>query len=211
MAAMSPRRSRRGGTWTTKHSSRWNRSRRNSPGRHPLLEAARASRRRRGRRPARPPPGAADAPHLVAVERPQELRLRVERQVADLVEEERAALGVGERALAPRVRAGERAPLVAEQLALDELPRQRRHVEATKGRARRGPSCVKRARDELLAGPALAGDEHGQRVPSQPAHLVGEPAHGDRRPGDPGERLARAAPSASPSRPPRRRASSARW
>ncbi len=45
-------------------------------------------------------PRRADAADLVAVEGAQELRLRLERQVADLVEEQRAPLRLGEGALA---------------------------------------------------------------------------------------------------------------
>ena len=51
------------------------------------------------------------------------------RQVADFVQEQRAAARCLERALAGGVRAGERAALVPEQLALDQLVRQRRTVE----------------------------------------------------------------------------------
>ena len=50
-----------------------------------------------------------------------------ERDLADLVEEERAAVGLLEAALAARDGAGERALLVAEELALEErLARARR-------------------------------------------------------------------------------------
>ena len=52
-----------------------------------------------------------------------------ERHVADLVEEERAAVRGLELADAPLVGAGERAALVAEELALEELVRDRRAVE----------------------------------------------------------------------------------
>ncbi len=63
---------------------------------------------------------AADPPELLGLEHPQELRLHVERKLADLVEEHRAAVGELERALARHVGARERAALVAEQLALEE-------------------------------------------------------------------------------------------
>ena len=45
-------------------------------------------------------PVAADALELALLEHPQELRLQVQRQLADLVEEERAAVGELEAALA---------------------------------------------------------------------------------------------------------------
>ena len=69
------------------------------------------------------------------------------RQIAHLVEEERSAVGLGEGAEAARVRAREGAALVAEQLALDELARERRHVDGDERAARgAGPPGAARAR-----------------------------------------------------------------
>ena len=113
MAPMSPRRSRSGGTWRTKHSSRWKRSRRKSPAVTRCSSGACVAATTRTSA-FWPLPGGADAPHLVAVERAQELGLRVEREVADLVEEEGAAVGLGEGAEPLRVGAGEGSALVAE-------------------------------------------------------------------------------------------------
>ena len=81
-----------------------------------------------------------DALDLAALERAQQLGLQVQRQLADLVEEERAAVRLLEGApCARRDRAGERALLVAEQLALDELLGDGRAVDRDEGllRARR--------------------------------------------------------------------------
>ena len=91
---------------------------RNSPARDQLLEVA----VRRGDDPHVDPDRlrAADALELLLLEHAQELRLQVERQVADLVQEERAAVGQLEAPDPPRDGAGERAPLVAEQLALEQ-------------------------------------------------------------------------------------------
>ena len=69
---------------------------------------------------------AADALDLALLDRAQQLGLQVEAQVADLVEEQRAAGGQLELAELLLVRAGERAALVAEQRALDQLVRDRR-------------------------------------------------------------------------------------
>src|SRR5262245_52472491 len=62
---------------------------------------------------------AAEATKLALLKNAQQLGLRVERQVADLVEEERGAVGLLEDAGSLGVRAREGAALVAEQLALD--------------------------------------------------------------------------------------------
>src|SRR5262249_44568359 len=57
-----------------------------------------------------------DAPHLRSLQRPQELRLHGKRQIADLVDEERAPVRLFEDALARGHRAGESAALVTEEL-----------------------------------------------------------------------------------------------
>ena len=67
---------------------------------------------------------AADAGELALLEDAQQLRLQVERHVGDLVQEERAAGRGLELADAALDGAGEGAPLVAEQLALEQLVRE---------------------------------------------------------------------------------------
>ena len=72
----------------------------------------------------------------------QQLRLQRERQLADLVEEERAAVGAarsGPRACSRR--AGERAAHVAEELALEQRLRDRRAVDRHE-RAARARGCA---------------------------------------------------------------------
>src|SRR6185312_7260640 len=57
-------------------------------------------------------------------------------------------------------RTGERALLVTEQLALDQLGRDRGAVELHERAIRALGVLVDRARDQLLAGAVLSGDEH---------------------------------------------------
>ena len=64
---------------------------------------------------------AADALEALLLDGAQQLGLRLQAHVADLVEKQRAAVGRFELALAPRHRAGEGALLVTEQLALHQL------------------------------------------------------------------------------------------
>ena len=64
--------------------------------------------------------GPADALELVLLQDAEDLGLRRQGQLADLVEEDRAPGGALEPAGLLAVGAGERAPLVAEQLALDQ-------------------------------------------------------------------------------------------
>ena len=99
---------------------------------------------------------AADALDLALLQDAQQLGLHGQRHVADLVEEERAAARALELAAPLLGRAGERAGLVAEQLALDELARARPRSSSSRAdpwraatpggwRARRAP-CRCRAR-----------------------------------------------------------------
>ena len=66
-------------------------------------------------------PRLAQAAELPILQGAQQLGLEIEREIVDLVEEERAAVGPLEAADALRHRAGEGALLVAEQLGLDQV------------------------------------------------------------------------------------------
>ena len=70
-------------------------------------------------------------------------------------------VGVLELAELALLRAGEGALLEAEQLALEQLRRQRRAVDLDEGPVAAARELEDRARDELLAGAALAAHEHG--------------------------------------------------
>src|SRR5262249_50430962 len=105
---------------------------------------------------------ASHALDLALLDRAQQLRLEVESQVADLVEKQRAARRELELAQLLLDRAGERAALVAEQRAFDELVRNRRHVDRDERRVAAARLLVQQARQQLLAGPALAEDQHGR-------------------------------------------------
>ena len=103
-------------------------------------------------------PGLADRPHALLLDDAQQLDLHVQRQVGDLVQEQRAALGGLDQALLVGDRAGEAALLVAEQLALHQLGRDRaavhRHERPVAARA----GIVDQVRDQLFAGAGLAID-----------------------------------------------------
>ena len=89
----------------------------------------------------------------------QELRLRLDRHRADLVEEDRALVGGLEQALLVGDRAGERATHVAEEVRLQKVGRERPGVDRHEGARRPRRQPVEGLRDELLARAALAGDE----------------------------------------------------
>src|SRR5262245_44767089 len=100
---------------------------------------------------------------LALLQDAQELRLQVEAQGADLVEEQRAAVGELEAAELLGVRAGEGALLVAEQLRLDQRLGDRRHVDGHERLPAALAPRVDRPRYQLLAGAALARDQDGRR------------------------------------------------
>jgi hypothetical protein len=86
--------------------------------------------------------------------------LSVEAHVADLVEEQRSAVGELEAAALLLYRARKRAALVTEELALDQLRGDRGAVHFDEGAVRALRRAVDRARDELFAGAGLAGDQY---------------------------------------------------
>ena len=105
---------------------------------------------------------AADPLEALLFERAQNLGLQRQRQIADLVEEQRAAMRHLELAELARRRAGERALLVAEQLGLEQGLGNRGAVDGDKRSVGARTERVQRAREQLLAGAALAFDQHGR-------------------------------------------------
>ena len=107
---------------------------------------------------------------LTLLQHTQQLHLCLQGQLADLVQEQRAAVGQLEAALVLANRARERALLVPEQLAFDEAGRDGRAVDLHQQPLAPRAGLVDRPRDQLLAGSGLARDEDGG---------VGRRDHGD--------------------------------
>ena len=74
-----------------------------------------------------------DAPERLFLQHAEQLDLRAPRQIADLVEEQRAAVGEFEPASALAVSTRKRALFVTEQFRLDERIGQGRHVDRHEG------------------------------------------------------------------------------
>ena len=83
------------------------------------------------------------------------------RQFADLVEKQRAAVGLGELADMLLGRAGERALLVAEENGLDQRLGQRAAIDDDERFAAPLGAALDRARHQFLADAGFAFDEHG--------------------------------------------------
>ncbi len=103
----------------------------------------------------------AQAAELALFQHAQQLGLGAGGHLADLVEQQRAALGQLEAAGAPLDRAGECAFFMAEDLALDQRLGNGRAVDGNKGVGLARAQVVERARHQFLAGAAFAGDEDG--------------------------------------------------
>ena len=159
---MSPSRSRSGGraVWIT--DNRYRRSSRKPPRRHhaPQVPVRRGDQADRDLLLF----GAADPGERLGLEHAEHPGLGGQRHLADLVEEQGAAVGPGKHALVLGDGPGERPFFVAEQLALEQLLGDRRAVDRDErpGRARR--QIVDEARRELLARPALAVQQHRRRA-----------------------------------------------
>ena len=105
----------------------------------------------------------ADALELAVLDRAQDLFLHAERNRAELVEHERAAVRLLEAADVRTRRSGERAGLVAEELGLEQRLGERRAVDLDDRLLPARRQIVKARRDQLLAGAPLADHEHGLR------------------------------------------------
>src|SRR5450755_1435310 len=90
----------------------------------------------------------------------QQFGLHGERHIAHFIEEERAATGSLELAAALLRCARERASLVSEELALDQLCRHSRTIQPFQHRFGTWRRAVDGTRNELFARPAFAADEH---------------------------------------------------
>ena len=104
----------------------------------------------------------------------QQLGLEVEADVANLVEEERAAVGAADDAGEGGVGAGEGALAVAEQLALEHVAGDRGAVEGHERPVGAIGRAMDHAREHLLAGAGLAGEEDRQRARGEAAREVDE-------------------------------------
>jgi hypothetical protein len=116
-------------------------------------------------------PAAAEPLELAPLDDAQKLRLRVARQVRYLVEDERALVRGLEPAGLRRRGPRERAALVAEQLGLQQLGRQRRAVYLDERPQRPRAHRVDEEGEGVLAHARLAGDEH---VGVRRGHAPGE-------------------------------------
>src|SRR3989454_11951076 len=106
----------------------------------------------------------------------QELRLRGDGKIDNLVEKEASALCKLESPLLSLICAGERAFLIAEQFRLDQGIRDRAAVDGDKRLLVSGTQLMDRPSNKFLASAGLALDEGRERgaryLPDLPTHLL---------------------------------------
>ena len=122
----------------------------------------------------------ATASHLALLQHAQQRHLELGSQVGHLVEQHRATFGVAEDAEVALRRARERTFLVAEELALHEILGDGAAVDDQHRLVLAVAHLVDGARDALLAGPALARDEHGGLAAGHALREVEHSAYGRR-------------------------------
>ena len=125
-------------------------------------------------------PGRAHRADLRRLEHAQKAGLHGRRHVADLVEQQRPAVGGDEQPGARRGGARVRAALGAEQLGGQQGLAQGTAVDGDEGAIAPGARAVDCARDQLLAGAGFAADEH-RRVGGSDARDDPTEAQHDRR------------------------------
>ena len=126
--------------------------------------------------------GGPHAPERPLFEEGEQLGLRGGAEIANLVEEQRPAVGDLHEAELALARVREGAALVAEQLALHQVLGDGGAVELDEGAGRARRAVVQHARHRLLAGAALAGHQHQRHgAPGDHLHLVEEARHLRRR------------------------------
>ncbi|MCY1350908.1 hypothetical protein D9M69_371540 [compost metagenome] len=103
----------------------------------------------------------ADPVELAVGQHAQQAGLGVGRHVADLVEEQGAAVGLLEASAALRGGTGEGALLVAEQFGFHQVLGNRRHVQRDERLGRARAVAVQGVGDQFLAGAGFAVDQHG--------------------------------------------------
>ena len=96
------------------------------------------------------------------LDRPQDLRLERERQITDLIKEERAAVGHLELAWLSGNRTGERSLLISEQLRLQQRFRNRGAVDRHERAINSATERMQSAGEQFLAGSALAAQQDGR-------------------------------------------------
>ena len=117
--------------------------------------------------------------HFLVLQHAQELALGVHRHFGDFVQQERAAFGLAKQAFAIGVGTGKGPFHGTEQLALDQLARQRRAVDLDDSALAARAEGMDEVGDYFLARAALTGNEHGDVAGRNALDSADDLAHHD--------------------------------
>jgi hypothetical protein len=126
----------------------------------------------------------AEALELAILQKPEELGLERQRQLANLVQKKGAALGELDAPGLARDGPSKRAFLVPEQLTFQQRLGQRRAIDLDEGLSGSGALLVNCACHELLAGAAFAAHEHQRAAGGCAVEQRHRFGHGGRASGD---------------------------
>ena len=125
-------------------------------------------------------PTAPDALDVLFLKKAQQIRLQLQRQIADFIQQQRSAVGSLDSPHLALMGPGEGALLVAEQLRLDEVLRNAATVDGNERLIRAAREIMQCARNHFLAGTAFAANHHrrvrGSKACDQPARFGHRPA-----------------------------------
>ena len=134
---------------------------------------------------------AADGPHRLFLNRPQQLDLHRQRKVSDFVEKQRAAACRLEQSFLVGDRAGETAFLVAEEFALHQFGWDRAAVHRYERCVGARALFVNQPRRQFLAAAGFATDVDRRLTARELLDLISQPLHRVRPPGEANARLDR--------------------
>ena len=122
--------------------------------------------------------GIADRRDLELLDHAQQFDLHVGWNVGRFVKEDRGPVGQFEQTWPGSVGAGERPFDVTEQLALDQRRTERGQIDRHEGPLGSQRVAMNRAGDQLLAGAALAGDQHRAIAAGNQSNPLEDVLHG---------------------------------
>ena len=121
---------------------------------------------------------AADPVELAIGQDAQQAGLQIRRHVADLIEEQGAAVGLLETSLAPRLGASEGTAFVTEQFGLQQVVGDGRHVQGDEGLVGAWAMPMQGVRHQFLTGTRLAIDQYRNLGAGQAADGPEDLLHG---------------------------------
>src|SRR5437868_1355722 len=122
--------------------------------------------------------GFAQRLNLAFLEKPHKFRLNFEREISDLIKEQRSAVSGSGNTGIVRNRARKRTASMSEELTISKVSWGCRTIERSKNTAGPGRFLVDGASDEFLSGAGFAGDQNGNIAGADFVNLVNNVKHG---------------------------------